>query len=81
MTPIAPHVAAHLLWYFGAGGYEPGGFIQQLLTLLARADAVNMQLLRSVYPDYVDGFQLAQSRGGIGQLLTIVNGEPDDDDT
>lgn len=81
MNPtIPPHVAAHTLWYFGAaGGMEPGGFIEQLLTLLGRADPVNTQLLRTVYPDYVHAFGLAQSRGGIGELLSIANEEHDHD--
>lgn len=75
---ITPHVAGHVLWYFGAGGYEPGHFIQQLLTVIASADPVNTSLLRSVYPEYVHAFHLGQSRGGIGELQKVVNGEEDD---
>lgn len=76
---LSPHVAAHVLWYFGAvGGVEPGGFVQALLALVARADAVNTQLLRAAYPEYVHAFHLAHSKGGIGELLSIVNGDDDD---
>lgn len=75
---ITPHVAAHVLWYFGAGGYEPGSYISQLLELIARADPVNTAILRSAYPEYVHAFQLAQSRGGIGELQKVVNGDADD---
>lgn len=76
---LTPHVAAHVLWYFGAGGYEPGSYIQQLLTLISRADPVNTRLLRNVYPEYVHAFHLGQSRGGIGELNRIANGDDDDD--
>lgn len=78
---LSQHVASHVLWYFGAGGYEPGSFVEQLLLLIARADPVNTSLLRGVYPEYVHAFQLGQSRGGIGELQKIANGEHDDPDT
>lgn len=75
---VSPHVAAHVLWYFGAGGYEPGAFIKQLLDLIARADPVNTQILRNGYPEYVHAFQLGQSKGGIGALQRSANGDDDD---
>lgn len=75
---VTPHIAAHVLWYFGAGGVEPGSFIRQLLELIARADPINTQILRNGYPEYVHAFQLGQSRGGIGALQRIVNGDEDD---
>lgn len=80
MVPTTPpHVAAHVLWYFGAGGIEPGYFIQQLLATIACADPVNTNLLRNVYPEYVHAFHLGQSRGGIGELQRITHGDDDDD--
>lgn len=72
---IPPHVAQHVLWYFGAGGYEPGSFIRTLIELIVKADPVNSQLLRSVYPDYVHAVHLGQSRGGIGELNRIASGD------
>lgn len=81
MAPqLSPHVAAHVLWFFGAGGYEPGTYIEQLLVLISRADPVNTNLLRGVYPEYVHAFNLGQSRGGIGDLQRIANGDDDDPD-
>ena len=82
MAPsLSPHVAAHVLWYFGAGGYEPGSFVEQLLDLITRADPVNTNLLRGIYPEYVHALQLGQSRGGIGELQKIATGDHDDPDT
>jgi hypothetical protein len=76
---VSPHVAAHVLWYFGAGGYEPGAYIRTLLDLIARADPVNSAVLRNAYPEYVHAFNLGQSKGGIGALHRALNGEEDDD--
>lgn len=76
---LSPHIAAHVLWYFGAGGYEPGAYVKTLMDLIARADPVNTQLLRNAYPEYVHAFNLGQSRGGIGALHRVVDGDEHDD--
>jgi hypothetical protein len=56
---ITPHMAAHVLHHYGAGGYEPGSFIKGLIAVIARADLVNRERMALGFPGYVAGVNLA----------------------
>lgn len=40
-----------LLGYFGYGGYQPGGFLSQLLTTWSKADHMNKNRLELAFPE------------------------------
>lgn len=81
MTPdtqaIDPHIASEVLWHFGHGGYEPGSFVQALLTAMARADLKNFTKLQMVFPGYGSAMSLAMHRSdGIDALRAIAGTRP-----
>lgn len=82
---VSPVIAAHVLHYFGAGGYEPGSFVAQLISLAARADFEQRLILAKSYPGYVTAVTWAKEvRGGIDRLTKIMGplrGDPVTADT
>lgn len=71
---IAPKVAHHVLWHYGAsGGREPGSFISALMEAIARADPINRRHLSTAFPSYVAACELAESRpNGIDTLAELA---------
>jgi hypothetical protein len=65
--------AAHTLWYFGAGGVEPGSFTHQLIAAISSADPANRWRLGLGVPGYVTAVRLAQDHeGGIAILRAVA---------
>ena len=73
---VTPEIAAHVLWHFGRGGYQPGSFTEALLVAFARADIHNMLALRRGFPGYFEAMYLAQEHvHGIKHLQEIAGGK------
>lgn len=76
MTIISKEVAAHVLFYYGEGGYFPGSFVESLLVAFGRADTNNRFKLGQGFPDYYLAVSLAQDDlNGIEYLQKIFRGE------
>ncbi|MEW5658290.1 hypothetical protein ABGT92_23590 [Streptomyces cinereoruber] len=77
MTDIPPTTARYVLHAFGAsGGWRPGNFTENLISLIARADQHNAAKLGSVYPAEAAAVQLAKyDESGIATLQAIAAGE------
>lgn len=72
---ITPTIAAHVLYHYGAGGYEAGSFTRRLIDLITRADPQNRALLELGFPGYVEAVNLAD-RTSVGiNLLKVAAGE------
>lgn len=54
-------IAEHALWLVGDenNGLQPGSFVTRLWWLIAGADQANVELIRSIYPGYVEAFEAA----------------------
>lgn len=73
---VTEAIAAHVLFHFGAGGYEAGSFTMRLIELIARADPGNRALLGLGFPGYVAAVGLAdRTTDGIAVLQKIAAGE------
>lgn len=73
---IPAETAQHVLFHFGAGGYQPGSFTQQLITTIAMADPGNQARMALGFPNEVAAVQLAQNDpNGIDQLQRIARGQ------
>lgn len=86
-TPtIPPEVAAHVLWQFDRGGYQPGTFTQHLLSALGAADEDNFCRLADAFPEYAaavaaikydpDGVAILQKAAKVG-LRCVRCGDTD----
>jgi hypothetical protein len=65
--------AAHVLHHYGEGGYQPGGFVADLIGLMARADPTNLLLLGIVYPGYAAAVCMIKfDPDGIEQLRRLA---------
>lgn len=72
--PISPETARHVLWHWGRpGGVQPGGFTQSLMVTIDRADHVNTQMLRTIYPALVAALKSAD-RDMAAKLQAIARG-------
>jgi hypothetical protein len=74
-TPVIDReTAAHVLWMFGQnGGYPPGDYMQDLLTLIARSDMQNTARFALGFPVQTAAVRLAKyDETGIAQLQTIA---------
>ncbi|MEV6737936.1 hypothetical protein AB0N14_13775 [Streptomyces sp. NPDC051104] len=74
-SPTIPaDVAAHVLWHYGhEGGYQPGGFTEQLLTTIGMADPANLDRLAAGFPDYVAAVAAIQyDPNGVEHLQRLV---------
>lgn len=70
---ISKETAAHVLWHFGRGGYQPGSFTEALLLAFARADTQNRLRLGHAFPNYYEAMSLAQDyEEGIDTLKEIL---------
>lgn len=66
--------AAHVLWYFGAGGYQPGSFTEKLLSAFAHASPSNLGKLSAVFPELGEAYRLAaHHEGGLDALRNRLN--------
>lgn len=74
---IQRETAAHVLWMFGQpGGYPPGDYMQDLLTLIARSDQQNTAGFAIGFPEQTAAVRLAKyDETGIDQLRTIARTE------
>lgn len=71
--PIPVDVAAHVLFHFGRGGYQPGSFIEALLVAFGKADHLNRKRLGQGFPEYELAFTMAADDiTGIEDLQAIV---------
>lgn len=71
--PIPVDVAAHVLFCFGSGGWQPGSFIAALMAAFAKADRSNRHRLGQGFPDYELAFTMAtDDPTGIDQLKAVV---------
>jgi hypothetical protein len=76
MNEISKEAAAHVLWYFGRGGHQPGSFTEALLGAFAKADNQNFMTLEMAYPEYgLAMFTAKEYAHGIKQLREIAEGE------
>lgn len=64
--------AGAVLWHFGEGGYEPGGFLQRLMTAWGSADPLNRSRLEQAFPGMGRAMDLADLPGGIDKLREIA---------
>lgn len=75
ITPVPPitfEIAAHVLWHFSKGGFEPGSFTVTLMELIARADQPNRFRLALGFPAYVAAVEAAMyTNEGISDLQAI----------
>lgn len=75
LPDISEEQAAHVLSFFGSGGYPAGSHIQHVLNAIATADPNHFRMLSTVYPEYCAAMVLArQSEGGVGRLQSVVKG-------
>lgn len=73
MTPITAETAANVLYYFGRGGYEAGGFTTKLMSAIGHADTDNLDRLALGFPELVAAMTLAmQSEGGLDRLEELA---------
>ena len=77
MHDIPPTTARYVLFAFGAdGGWRPGNFTENLISLLARADETNTAKLATVYPAEAAAVRLAKyDENGIAKLQQIAGRE------
>lgn len=68
--------AAHVLWHYGEGGWEPGSFTKHLLRAFAAADPINFALLAVMFPHQARAMHLAKEHDdGIAQLRDLFEGQ------
>ena len=73
ITKISPETAANVLYYFGQGGYEAGGFTSKLMTAIGHADLWNLDRLGIGFPELVAAMRLAMhTDDGIARLKQIA---------
>ena len=73
---ITAEQAAHVLWHFDEGGYQPGSFVQHLLRAFTSADLTNRHVLADTYPAYGVAVDAAANHpDGITWLQRIAAGE------
>jgi hypothetical protein len=67
---ISAETARHVLWHYGqTGGYQPGNFTTRLMETIDAADMVNVEILRSAYPELVTAMLAAKlDPAGIARL-------------
>lgn len=64
--------AAHVLWNFNQGGYEPGSFTRKLLDAWGSADYVNSARLAEAFPGLGAAIEISQRPGGIERLKEFL---------
>ena len=75
MALITRDEAAHVLNFFGGGGYPAGSFVRALLDALSKADPGNRGRLALAFPGYAEAVQLAKEHtGGMDHLARILRG-------
>lgn len=71
---ISPEEAAHVLGYYGRGGFPPGDWTYSLISVMDRADRTHFAKLCSVFPGYGEAIrQFKYDENGIGQLLAVAS--------
>jgi hypothetical protein len=77
MTDIPPTTARYVLHSFGAdGGWGPGNFIKDLISLIARADRDNAVKLATIYPAEAAAVRIAKyDENGIATLQALAAGK------
>lgn len=68
--------ACHVLWVFGhPGGYRPGDYTYDLLTVISRSDVPNSARFAKAFPVEVEAVRMARAdEDGIERLRTIAKG-------
>lgn len=75
LPDVSDAVAAHVLNFFGQGGYEAGSNRTHIMHAFATADTETFRLLSTVFPDYAACFVYARtSDEGISVLTHIAAG-------
>lgn len=73
---IDAETANHVLFHFGAGGYQAGSFTTHLLCAFATADEVNFHRLAAAFPEYGAAVAAIQyDPKGVTTLQAIARGE------
>lgn len=70
-------IARHVVWLRGDEdhGQDGGEFVTRLWRLITIADQVNLELLRSIYPGYVEAFEaVMRTSWGFEWLRKIATG-------
>lgn len=58
-------IARQVLGYYGfAGGYQPSGFVDKLMTLWKGSDINNKLKIRTAWPEYAEAFELIDQENG-----------------
>lgn len=73
---IDAETANHVLFHFGAGGYQAGSFTTHLLSAFATADEVNFHRLAAAFPEYGAAVGAMQyDPHGVTNLQAIARGK------
>jgi hypothetical protein len=77
MADIPPTIARYVLHAFGAaGGWRPGNFTENLISLISRADRDHAAKLASIYPAEAAAVHIAKyHEDGIATLQAIAAGK------
>lgn len=73
-TQTTPEQAAHVLGYMGQpGGYPPGDWTRDLISVMDRADVRNYAALREAFPGYGDAIHMFKyDPDGVAKLQVIA---------
>jgi hypothetical protein len=73
-TQATPEQAAHVLGYLGQpGGYPPGDWTRDLISVMDRADFANSARLRGAFPGYGDALHMFKyDPDGLAKLQVIA---------
>lgn len=56
-------VSRSVAWFYGReGGWQPGSFVEALLTAISRADQENLFRLALAFPAYVEAMRVEATR-------------------
>ncbi|MFE0647440.1 hypothetical protein ACFVZH_02465 [Streptomyces sp. NPDC059534] len=73
MDSITPEVANHVLFHYGRGGYQAGGFTEQIIKAIDMADPGNRDKLALGFPGYVAAIVAIQyDPNGVDRLTVIA---------
>jgi len=66
-------------YYQGGSGYAPGGFAVSLIECLFKADEINFEKLRKVFPEYAAAVEA--SKNASANRFVFIHDEDDKEET